>query len=149
MERLESSGKSDGHGAPLLVLAEFVFTEEGEAEFRPHLDRTLEETRAVAGCLQAVVWERPGRRYQFSTIWDDPAGVKRWVENEFHRKVLMPGFRKWCSEGCFGEYTLQVDHKRARKCLDCGRWTQGLPGFDEAQPSDCKACGMKLEIPQR
>jgi quinol monooxygenase YgiN len=131
---------------PLLVLAEFVFTEDGETEFRRHLDRTLEETRATDGCLQAVVWTRPGRRYQFSTLWTDGAAVKRWVENEFHRSVLMPGFRKWCTEGCFGEYTLDKDHERARKCVSCGRWTRSLPGWNEAGPASCAKCGAKLEV---
>jgi quinol monooxygenase YgiN len=131
---------------PLLVLAEFVFTEAGEAQFLPHLDRTMAETRAVEGCLQAVVWTRPARRYQFSTLWTDAEAVRRWVENEFHRTVLMPGFRKWCSEGCFGEYGLDTDHKRARKCGSCGRWSQALPGWDEARPEACEKCGARLEV---
>ncbi len=130
---------------PLRVLAEFVFTEEGEAEFLCHRDRTLEEVRLVTGCLQAVLWTRPGRRYSFSTLWTDAEAVTRWVENEFHRTVLMPGFRKWCTEGCFGEYRLETDHKRARKCARCGRWTQDLPGWDERIPSSCEKCGVRLE----
>jgi hypothetical protein len=47
---------------PLLVTAEFVFTAQGMAEFRQHLDRTLAEARGVEGCLQAAAWERPGHR---------------------------------------------------------------------------------------
>jgi heme-degrading monooxygenase HmoA len=137
----------DAMVSPLLVVAEFVFTADGEAEFLLQLDRTLEETRGVDGCIQAVLWKRPGRRYLFSTLWDDAAALKRWVDNEFHRKVLMPGFRKWCTEGCFGEYTLQTDHKRARKCSSCGRWTQDLPGWDEARPSTCGPCGSLLDPP--
>jgi len=133
---------------PLLVLAEFVFTEEGEAAFRPHLERTLAEVRGVEGCLQAVVWTRPGRRYQFSTLWTGADAVTRWVENEFHRTVLMPGFRKWCVEGCFGEYTLAADHERARKCGACGRWTRTQPGWDESQPSACARCGAAIEVPK-
>lgn len=132
---------------PLLVLAEFVFTEDGEVEFLRYRDRTLDETRAVEGCLQAVLWVRPGRRYQFSTLWVDSAAVTRWVENEFHKKVLMPGFRKWCTEGCFGEYRLETDHKRARKCASCGRWSQGLPGWDESRPNTCGKCESPLEPP--
>ncbi len=147
MATQETSTESVGSTAPLLVLAEFVFTEVGEQEYRRHLDRTLEEVRAVRGCLQAVVWKRPGRRYQFSTLWDDPAGVTRWVDNAFHQDVLMPGFRKWCTEGYFGEYKLDVDHKRARKCLACGRWTQSLPGYDEGQPPECHSCGAALDAP--
>ena len=134
---------------PLLVLAEFVFTEEGEREFLPRLARTLDEVRATPGCLQAVLWNRPGRRYQFSTLWTDAGAVTRWVENEFHRAVLMPGFRKWCTEGCFGEYRLETDHKRAGKCASCGRWTQSLPGWNEALPEHCEKCGATLEASAR
>lgn len=132
---------------PHLVLAEFVFSEEGEAAFRPHLERTLDEVRRTEGCLQAVLWLRPGRRYQFSTLWTDPDAVGRWVENEFHRSVLMPGFRSWCSEGCFGEYALTADHERARKCASCGRWTKALPGWDERSPASCSRCGSAFEAP--
>lgn len=132
---------------PLLLLAEFVFTEDGEGEFRRHLDRTLEEVRKVDGCLQVGLWARSGRRYQFSTLWTDPGAVTRWVENEFHQSVLMPGFRKWCTEGCFGEYRLETDHKRARKCGSCGRWTQSLPGWDERRPDGCEKCGAELRPP--
>lgn len=132
---------------PLLVTAEFVFTEAGEREFEAHLDRTLEEARGVAGCLQAVVWKRPGRRYQFSTLWIDEAASARWVANDFHRKVLMPGFRRWCSEGCFGEYSLARDHERARKCSSCGRWTQALPGWNEGNPLACQKCDDRLALP--
>jgi len=132
---------------PLMVLAEFVFTEEGESGFLPHLERTLDEIRGIEGCLQAVLWTRPGRRYQFSTLWSDPDAVTRWVENEFHQSVLMPGFRKWCTEGCFGEYTLATDHQRARKCASCGRWTQALPGWDEGRPAGCEKCGAPMPVP--
>jgi hypothetical protein len=132
---------------PLLVLAEFVFSEEGEAAFLHHRERTLDECRGVEGCLQAVLWSRPGRRYQFSTLWTDSEAVTRWVENDFHRTVLMPGFRKWCTEGCFGDYRLAVDHQRARKCASCGRWTQALPGWDERNPSACQKCGAALDRP--
>jgi heme-degrading monooxygenase HmoA len=130
---------------PLLVLAEFVFTEEGEHEFLPHLARTLDEVRAIDGCLQAVLWKRSRRRYQFSTLWSDADAVTRWVDNEFHQSILMPGFRKWCTEGCFGEYRLETDHNRARKCARCGRWTQSSPGWNEALPATCGKCGAPLE----
>lgn len=132
---------------PLLVTAEFVFTEEGDAEMARHLERTLDEVRRIEGCLQAVVWTRPGRRYQFATLWSDAGAVTRWVENEFHRTVLMPGFRKWCTEGCFGEYLLEQDHERARKCPSCGRWTRALPGWDEGVPAACAKCGAGLGVP--
>lgn len=131
--------------APVLVVAEFVFTEEGEVAFLLHRDRTLDEVRAVPGCLQAVLWSRLERRYQFSTLWTDADAVTSWVENEFHRTILIPGFRKWCIEGCFGEYRLETDHKRARKCASCGRWTQELPGWDERIPSVCAKCGAHFE----
>jgi len=132
---------------PLLVTAEFVFTENGEAEFLRHRDRTLAEVRGSDGCLQAVLWVRAGRRYQFSTLWTDADAVAHWVANEFHRTVLMPGFRQWCSEGCFGEYRLETDHRRARKCAGCGRWTQALPGWDERAPAVCAKCGDPLPKP--
>jgi quinol monooxygenase YgiN len=127
------------------VLAEFRCTEAGDAELRRQLDRTLAETRAVEGCLQATVWERPAeRRYLFTTHWSDREAVRRWVENEFHRTVLMPGFRRWCSEGSFGDYVLDADHDRARKCPACGRWTPGRPGWSEQVPAACRQCGQKL-----
>ncbi len=131
----------------LMVLAEFVFTEEGEAAFAPHLDRTMEEMRSLDGCLQAVLWSRPGRRYQFSTLWTDADAVKCWVDHDFHRSVLVPGFRKWCTEGCFGEYRLVDDHERARKCGRCGRWTRALPGWNESGPSACGKCDAPLARP--
>lgn len=140
--------ETDGAVAPLLVVAEFVFTEDGEAEFLQHKERTLEETRAIEGCLLAVLWSRPERRYQFSTLWVDASAVTRWVECEFHRKTLMPGFRKWCTEGSFGDYRLEKDHKRARKCGACGRWTQNLPGWAEWQPEACAKCGEALDAPR-
>ena len=128
----------------LLVLAEFVCSPEGDTEFRAHLDRTLSEARAIEGCLHAVVWERPERRYQFSTVWRDRDAVTRWVENEFHRTTLMPAFRRWCTEGWFGDYRLEVDHERARRCSACGRWTRGRPGWNESEPQACRICGAAL-----
>jgi hypothetical protein len=59
---------------PLLVLAEFGCSEAGDAELRAQLERTLAETRAVAG----------------------------------------------------------------------GRWTQGKPGWSEAEPKTCRQCGVSL-----
>lgn len=130
---------------PLLVLAEFRCSEAGDAELRAHLGRTLAEARGVEGCLQATVWERPAeRRYLFTTLWSDRAAVERWVANEFHRTVLMPGFRRWCTEGAFGNYLLDADHDRARKCAACGRWTRARPGWSEAVPEACRQCGRGL-----
>ena len=131
---------------PLLVLAEFGCTESGDAELRAQLERTLSETRSVPGCLQATVWERPAeRRYLFVTFWTDSEAVARWVANEFHRTTLMPGFRKWCVEGSFSEFTgAEPEHQRARKCPSCGRWTQAKPGWSEAEPKQCRQCGGSL-----
>ena len=130
---------------PLLVLAEFRCCEDGDAELRKQLDRTLEEVRAVEGCLQATVWERPAeRRYLFTTMWSDREAVRRWVENDFHRTILMPGFRRWCTEGAFSEFSLETDHDRARKCPSCGRWTGGRPGWSEQGPATCRQCGRDL-----
>jgi hypothetical protein len=70
--------------------------------------------------------------------------VRRWVENEFHRTVLMRGFRRWCSEGSFGDYRLEADPNRARKCLACGRWTRERPGWSEQVPAACRQCGREL-----
>jgi quinol monooxygenase YgiN len=130
---------------PLLVLAEFRCSEDGDVELRRQLDRTLAEVRAVEGCLQATVWERPvERRYLFTTMWSDRDAVHRWVENEFHRTILMPGFRRWCTEGAFSEFALETDHDRARKCAACGRWTRGRPGWSEQGPTTCRQCGREL-----
>ena len=130
---------------PLLVLTEFGCSETGDAELRKHLERTLAEARAVEGCLEATVWERPAeRRYLFTTYWTDSEAVRRWVANEFHKTTLMPAFRRWCVEGSFSEFTLSVDHDRARKCASCGRWTAGRPGWSEREPSKCRQCGSAL-----
>jgi quinol monooxygenase YgiN len=132
---------------PLIVIAEFACTEEGDAALRSHLDRTLEAVRAVPGCLQAVLWSRAERRYQFFTAWRDADAVARWVADDFHRQVLMPGFRRWCTTGWFGELRMERDHPRARKCPACGRWTSSGPGFDETRPAACRACGEALPAP--
>ncbi|MEB2345417.1 MAG: antibiotic biosynthesis monooxygenase [Deltaproteobacteria bacterium] len=131
--------------ATLLVLAEFRCSEAGDVEMRRHLGRTLAEVRAVPGCLQAGVWERPAeRRYLFTTFWSDAEAVGRWVENEFHRDILMPGFRRWCTEGSFSELALATDHDRVRKCAACGRWTPARPGWSEQGPTTCRQCGAAL-----
>lgn len=133
---------------PLLVTAEFVCLAEGDAAFGSHLERTLREVRGTRGCLHAAVWRRPGRRYLFVTLWSDADAVAAWVAHPFHRTVLMRGFRAWCSEGTFGEYRLEADHPRARRCASCGRFSQGEPGFDEAEPASCRSCGAPLAIPE-
>jgi quinol monooxygenase YgiN len=133
-------------GSPaLLVLAEFGCSPDGEVELRAHLERTLAETRATPGCLQASVWERPAeRRFLFTTYWTDSAAVSRWVENDFHRSTLMPGFRRWCVEGSFSEFNESAVHDRARKCGACGRWTSARPGWSEQAPTTCRQCGAAL-----
>jgi heme-degrading monooxygenase HmoA len=130
---------------PLVVVADFRCTEGGDPVFRGHLDRTLAEVRAVAGCLGAELWERSGRRYRFFTLWTDAAAVKSWVGHPFHREVLMPGFRAWCCEGWFGELRLEADHSRARRCAGCGRWTRSASGWSQAEPARCRHCGAALE----
>lgn len=132
----------------LLVLAEFRCSEAGDGELRRHLEQTLASVRAIEGCLQASVWERPAeRRYLFTTWWTDADAVGRWVADPFHRDVLMPGFRRWCVEGSFSELTLAADHDRARKCGACGRWTAARPGWSEGGPLACRQCGASLAAP--
>lgn len=129
----------------LLVIAEFGFSETGEREFLPLLDRVLDEVRAIDGCLEAVVWTRPERRYSFFTVWHDRDAVERWVANPFHRETLMPGFRRWCTEGWFGYWDRAEDHNRARRCPSCGRWTQAQPGWSELAAPACRHCGTALD----
>src|SRR5712691_3685133 len=117
VERRVPSGWIEGAAmAELLVLVEFVCSEEGEATFREHLPRTLEEVRAIESCLHAHAWARPERRYLFQTLWMDGDALDRWMQNEFHRSVLMPSFRQWCTESQFSFWNLSADHERVRKC---------------------------------
>lgn len=132
---------------PLVVIAEFACSEEGDSAFRREMERTLAEIRAVRGCLQATLWSRPDRRYQFFTVFTDADALAAWVRNDHHRDVLMPAFRRWCTAGWFGELRFEADHRRARKCLACGRWSRGEPGFDEGQPASCGRCGAALPAP--
>jgi quinol monooxygenase YgiN len=132
---------------PLVVIAEFACSEQGDAELRQHLDRTLEEVRSDPGCLQATLWSRADRRYQFFTVFRDAEALRRWVDHPFHREVLMPGFRRWCTTGWFGELRFEQDHRRARKCPACGRWSQSDPGYDERLPERCARCEAPLEPP--
>ncbi len=129
---------------PLLVLVEFGFTEEGEKEFLTHLDRLLEEIRSVDGCLDVIAYQRPERMYCFYTLWSDQAAIDRWVQNEFHRTILMPNFTKWSNEAWFGYWTLRTDRPRVRRCPSCGRWLRGQPGWMEARPAQCTRCGANL-----
>lgn len=138
--------ESNGGDRPLLVVADFVFSESGEQAFALHRERTLREVRGVEGCLLAEIWHREGRSVRFWTLWASDDAVADWVANAFHRSVLMPGFREWCVEGSFGEYRLQRDHPRARRCA-CGRWTQALPGWSERAPERCRQCDAELHPP--
>jgi quinol monooxygenase YgiN len=126
---------------PLLVLVEFGFTEEGEKEFLMYLDRVLDEVCSIDGCLEAIVYKRPERMYLFYTLWRDQEAIDRWVQNEFHRNVLMTGFTRWANEGWFGYWNLKADRKRVRKCPSCGRWSQAQPGWTEMTPTTCTRCG--------
>lgn len=130
---------------PLLVLVEFGFTEEGEKEFLMHLDRALDEVRSIDGCLEAIVYKRPERMYIFYTLWRDQEAIDRWVQNEFHRNVLMTGFTRWANEGWFGYWNLKADRKRVRKCPSCGRWSQAQPGWTEMNLTTCARCGTPFE----
>ncbi|HYL44308.1 MAG TPA: antibiotic biosynthesis monooxygenase family protein [Ktedonobacteraceae bacterium] len=126
---------------PLLVLVEFGFTEEGEKELLMHLDRTLDEIRSIDGCLEVIVYKRPERLYLFYSLWRDQEAVNRWMQNEFHRAVLMTGFIRWANEGWFGYWNLKEDRKRVRKCSSCGRWSQAQPGWMETVLATCSHCG--------
>ncbi len=127
-----------------LVLVEFGCSEAGEAPFRAQVARTIAEVRAVEGCLETLLYARPQRLYLFTSVWRDRAAVERWVRHDFHRQVLMPAFRQWCTEGWFSYWALEADRNRARKCPQCGRWTQALPGWTELNPAVCARCGADL-----
>jgi quinol monooxygenase YgiN/ribosomal protein S27AE len=129
---------------PQLVLVEFGFTEDGEKEFLAQLDRILDEVRSIDGCLEAIVYKRPERLYLFYTLWRDQAAIDRWVQNEYHRTVLMANFTKWANEGWFGYWHLGADRKRVRKCPSCGRWAQAQPGWKELSLSQCPRCGASF-----
>lgn len=133
--------------AELLVLVEFVCSEDGETPFREHLPRTLDEVRSIEGCLQAHAWQRPDRCYLFYTLWRDNDALDGWMENTFHREELMPSFRQWCTEAQFSFYDMTDDHERVRKCTSCGRWSRGSPGWDITLPNVCRNCGAPLADP--
>jgi quinol monooxygenase YgiN len=130
---------------PQLVLVEFGFTEGGEKEFLAQLDHILDEVRSIDGCLEAIVYERPERMYLFYSVWRDQEAIDRWVQNEFHRTVLMTGFTRWANEGWFGYWHLAADRKRVRKCPSCGRWSQAQPGWTEMTLTTCARCGTPFE----
>lgn len=130
---------------PLLSLVEIGFREEvAEAEFKAVLPRMEQELRSIEGCLEARTFVGAGRRYFFFTVWKDEAALQRWVDNEFHRTTLMPGFKRWCDEAWFGYWSLFKDNDRVRRCAKCGRWTREQPGWSTAGPAKCSRCGAEL-----
>lgn len=129
---------------PLLTTVEIGFTETGEQAFQEVVLRMEEELRSVPGCLEYRLYRRPERVYLFFVVWEDRAAVQRWVENEFHRTVLMRNFRQWCNLGWFGYWDVAEDRNRAQKCLQCGRWTQAQPGWQSDVPQSCRQCGAAL-----
>jgi len=80
---------------PVMTLAEFGFTGDGEAAFLEVLPQMEREVRSVDGCREYRLWRGPAGEYVFFVVWDDQAAVDRWVQNEFHRTTLMPAFRRW------------------------------------------------------
>ena len=126
---------------PLLVLAEFGCSETGDAELRAQLERTLAETRAVEAASRRPSGSAPPSAATCSrptgpTARPSRAGSR--TSSTVRRSCR--GFRRWCIEGGFSEFTLAADHDRARKCASCGRWTQGRPGWSEHAPSACRQC---------
>jgi quinol monooxygenase YgiN len=130
---------------PVLTLVEMGFRdEETEQAFRDVMPRMETELAGIAGCLENRVYQRPGRRYVFVTVWEDRAAIQRWVDNEFHRTVLMVNFRRWTDEGWFSYWNMLEDHNRVRKCPACGRWASGQPGWSAQGPTTCARCGAPL-----
>ena len=130
---------------PVLTLVEMGFRdEETEQAFREVMPRMETELAGIPGCLENRVYQRPGRRYLFFTVWEDQAAIQRWVDNEFHRTVLMVNFPRWTDEGWFSYWTTLEDHDRVRKCPACGRWASGQPGWSATGPTTCARCGAPL-----
>lgn len=130
--------------APQLVLVEMAFTEEGAAAIESLLPRMESELRSLPGLLTTRVFKQEGGRYLFYTVWQDRASVQAWVDNAFHREVLMANFRAWAIEATFTYWTLTEDHPRVRKCPACKRWTSASPGWEMAEPATCSRCGAPL-----
>lgn len=129
---------------PFLTTVEIGFTEAGEEAFQGVLARMEQELKSVPGCLEYRLYQRPERVYLFFVVWEDRAAVQGWIENEFHRTVLMPGFRQWCNLGWFGYWDMAQDNNRAKKCLQCSRWTQAQPGWKGDVPQVCRQCNAAL-----
>ena len=117
---------------------------EGEQAFLDVYQEMEREVTGVAGCLEYRVYRGPDGLYLFFVVWEDRDAVNRWVENSFHQTQLMANFRKWCKEGWFGYWDPSDERPRARKCMSCGRWTQGEPGWSSKLPRVCRNCGESI-----
>jgi quinol monooxygenase YgiN len=117
---------------------------EAEQAFLEVLPRMQVELSAIPGCLESRHYIRPPRRYLFFTVWSDQEAIQRWVDNEFHRTVLMVNFTRWADEGWFSYWRSLKDHDRSRRCATCGRWSQARPGWSTEEPSHCRRCGAAL-----
>ena len=131
---------------PILLLVEMAYTDDGERSLQEVLPQLEAEMRSIPGMLEYRLYQaaESERRYLCYTVWEDREAIQRWVDNTFHRTVLMPAFRKWAVEGAFDYWTLQQDNPRSRKCPSCGRWTREQPGWDATVPATCVHCGAPL-----
>ncbi|MBI2886375.1 MAG: antibiotic biosynthesis monooxygenase [Chloroflexi bacterium] len=130
---------------PVLTTVDIRFASwEGEQAFLDIYQQFEGEVKRIPGCLDYRVYRGPDRLYLFFVVWEDRTAVQRWVDNEFHRTVLMASYRRWCKEGWFGYWDPAEDHSRTRKCMECGRWTQAQPGWSMAGPASCRNCGHRL-----
>jgi heme-degrading monooxygenase HmoA len=138
-------GSGPSTAKPLLILVELGFRDDAaEQEFKTVLPRMESELAGIVGCLERRTFIGAGRRYLFFTVWQDEAALERWVNNEFHRTILMPGFRRWCDEAWFGYWSMLKDNDRVRRCPACGRWTPEQPGWSSKGPAKCGRCGAEL-----
>ncbi len=132
--------------AVVLTTVEMTFrTAEAEAEFQKVFPQMEQELGSIPGMLESRTYRRGPGTYLFFNVWESAEAIQRWVDNEFHRTVLMPSFRQWCSLGWFGYWDEREDHPRSKKCMACGRWTRAHPGWDAGVPDTCRNCGAKLE----
>lgn len=130
---------------PLLTLVEIGFRDETtEQAFHEVLPQMRAELAGIPGCLENRIYQRPDRRYLFFTVWESREAIQRWVDNEFHRTVLMTNFTRWADEGWFSYWSSLEAHSRSRRCPQCHRWTQGAPGWSSRVPDQCARCGASL-----
>ena len=122
----------------LVAIVELVFSDEGKDAFELVHEQMRQELGTVPGFLDYRQILLSGNRYLLLSFWEGKGPLDRWVENAFHRSVLMANFRNWCVEGWFsyGEHA----GPRAKRCSNCGRWTRGEPGWDPSKPSSCFHC---------